>query len=288
MDPATAQPTAAKPDLVCPQCGYDLRAIDSDRCPECGLPIDRQSMSVSRLPWAHRRQIGYIKAYWRTNLLAMFRIKKLAAEMERPVSYADSQRFRHVTVFLACIPLAVALAVPAVRDSFQSGPREVGSDLGRLLTDLVRLSSFFSIWLFLYMVSGVGSYFYHPRCLAVPLQNRAVALSYYTCAPLAWLWLPGALYFTAEIISDESWRDRSLQNSLTGGLIVCGTLTLIAIWALCWIRTSGLLKRTTHCGVGRDTLLAVYIPIAWLVCVVLAAAIPFVLYYISLIWLNVR
>ena len=31
-------------DLFCPNCGYNLRGIDSERCPECGVVIDREAM----------------------------------------------------------------------------------------------------------------------------------------------------------------------------------------------------------------------------------------------------
>src|SRR5688500_6888706 len=83
-------------DLFCPGCGYDLRAIDSGRCPECGLPVDRTA-GVSRIPWAHRRRIGWARAYSRTVWLATFRTRKLAAEVERPVDYRAAQQFRLVT-----------------------------------------------------------------------------------------------------------------------------------------------------------------------------------------------
>src|SRR4051812_12709994 len=49
---------AAQLDLHCPQCGYNLRGIDSDVCPECGLAIDRVAFAQSQLPWSHRRRIG--------------------------------------------------------------------------------------------------------------------------------------------------------------------------------------------------------------------------------------
>jgi predicted RNA-binding Zn-ribbon protein involved in translation (DUF1610 family) len=73
--------------LICPECGYDLRSINSQRCPECGLAIDRATMSVSHLPWSHRQSIGRVRAYWRTNVLVILRPKRLAEEIARPVSF---------------------------------------------------------------------------------------------------------------------------------------------------------------------------------------------------------
>ena len=51
---------------ICPACGYDLRATTSDHCSECGLAIDRDALQQSAIPWAHRRQIGRVRAYLKT------------------------------------------------------------------------------------------------------------------------------------------------------------------------------------------------------------------------------
>ncbi len=52
-------------DLYCPQCGYNLRGIPEDRCPECGFGYDRgaiRSESISEAfnrYAASRNTIGY-------------------------------------------------------------------------------------------------------------------------------------------------------------------------------------------------------------------------------------
>ena len=48
------QPYVVTERAICAACGYDLRGIDSDRCPECGKTIDRTSEppnSPSGLYW---------------------------------------------------------------------------------------------------------------------------------------------------------------------------------------------------------------------------------------------
>src|SRR3954466_6785156 len=111
---AVPQPTQASDvaeTLYCPDCNYDLRGIgEADRCPECGLAIDRDELATSRIPWVHRHRIGRFRAYWRTVWLAMVRTKSLGREVHRPVAYADAQRFRVVTCLLACAVPAVTLA----------------------------------------------------------------------------------------------------------------------------------------------------------------------------------
>src|SRR5690349_18858272 len=91
-DASSTESVEAESDLYCAQCGYHLRGITSDRCPECGLPIDHEL--TSRIPWVYRRHIGRVRAYLRTVRLATLNAKLLAAEVARPVSYSDAQRFR--------------------------------------------------------------------------------------------------------------------------------------------------------------------------------------------------
>ena len=35
-DPSASTASSSADDLYCPDCGYNLRGITSDRCPECG------------------------------------------------------------------------------------------------------------------------------------------------------------------------------------------------------------------------------------------------------------
>src|SRR5437763_7142118 len=182
------QPTIAQA-LPCPHCGYDLRAIASERCPECGEPIDRDAARRSQIPWTHRRQIGWWRAYWRTVALVLAHPKKLAAEIARPVSYRDAQVFRWVTIFMAAIPSALVMAA-----WWRSAdPWERSRAFGRLLPIDSRMlwfpdlpDDFQGILIvasaaitMLITVTGAQSYFFHPRSLSVAMQNRAIALSYY-------------------------------------------------------------------------------------------------------------
>src|SRR5690349_14795558 len=73
-------------EIFCPECGYDLRSIDSARCPECGTQWDRTQLARSRLPWAARATIGRGRAYARTVWLAIVRPRRVADEVARPVS----------------------------------------------------------------------------------------------------------------------------------------------------------------------------------------------------------
>src|SRR5439155_13935145 len=97
--------------LYCPECGYDLRGIESPRCPECGQSIDRATLAESRIPWVHRHEIGRFRAYWRTLWLATLRPKRIATDIAAPAHPRDAELFRRLTVLIAALPLCAAAVV---------------------------------------------------------------------------------------------------------------------------------------------------------------------------------
>lgn len=290
MAETTIAPVEGAIALMCPECGYDLRGISSEQCPECGQKIDRASMSVSRIPWTHRQAIGRFRAYRRTNLLVIFRPRRLAEEVARPVSFADAQSFRHITVWLAALPILPALLVTLIVnwDAAFSGIHRPAARLGWFLEAGCFLLLALAIWLALLMISGIGSYFFHPRSLPVALQNRAIALSYYTCAPLAWLWLPTALFGIACAIASQEWGQYGVGDELALVTALTGAGLLLLILLTCWMRTTGLMRKLTHCGPGWATVMALYLPFAWALCVALALSLPAALLYVSLVVLSFR
>src|SRR5207302_780769 len=123
--------------------------------------------------------------------------------------------------------------------------------------------------------------------LPVVRQNRAVALSYYACAPLAWLWVPAAILgFIALLISpqDESRRAERLAIAV---LLVEFSL-LVAIVLVTWFRAAMLLRHTTHCGSRRTATLLLFLPLSWGLLFGLCAVIPLMLLYLSLVVLSFR
>ncbi|MFW6058614.1 MAG: hypothetical protein ACODAQ_00445 [Phycisphaeraceae bacterium] len=47
--------------LTCPSCGYDLRGLTAQRCPECGEPFDPRTLQPVP-PWGRRPIVGGIGA----------------------------------------------------------------------------------------------------------------------------------------------------------------------------------------------------------------------------------
>jgi hypothetical protein len=248
-DPAPAAPTADQPlatALFCPGCGYDLRGIAaSDRCPECGLAIDRSAGGVSRIPWAHRRRVGRVRAYWATVRLATFRPRQLVEELNRPVRYADAQRFRIVTVALASLgPIAFLLA-PMVAGEWPE-PADAGAmfnvgfygratgpnalDLGLPWFAGARLYPVLplAVVLLFVLVTGVGSYWFAPRSLDVRQQNRAIALSYYALLPLVAI-VVGLQVLAAAALGENSDLGFKLLMVLVATCIAATVLILFTL-----------------------------------------------------------
>jgi hypothetical protein len=180
------EPSDGSETHLCPECGYNLRGIESARCPECGLAIDLAAMARSRIPWSHRRQIGRVRAYWRTLWLSIFDVRKLSADMDRPVSYADAQRFRWVTILLMFLPPVIGGGIWMAQASDGEIHDLSVTGLG-LPVSLVSWGGplvVLGFLLFLVAITGIPSYFFHPKRLPVVQQNKAIALTYYASAAL--------------------------------------------------------------------------------------------------------
>src|SRR5215468_1275370 len=92
-----APPT--EPELLCGACGYNLRGVPSNRCPECGREFDPNYLIANLIPWEQRRYVGRFRAFWHTAWIASFQPRRLAAYMDRPIN-AGSARLFHLWVIL--------------------------------------------------------------------------------------------------------------------------------------------------------------------------------------------
>lgn len=300
-DPQMTPPIPAADDLFCLSCGYELRGIDSERCPECGRAIDRTQGS-SRIPWLHRRRLGRVRAYWRTTRLALSPAR-LSEEMGHPVDLKQAKRFRLVTVMLAFLPL---LALIGVCYGLMTWPRRplqarVAGPLGPIVTSVAPasgagllaeiaclLSVAIAVWLLLMAIAGIPSYFFDPPELPVARQDRAIVLSYYTCAPLACLGLPVAFFIAWILIRVSSGASTGVRaRVLVMLLVLCGA-SLIGLTLLRWSLAVLLLRRTTHCRTGRAVAMVLVLPLAEIALAVAVALIPLGVLLIAVMMLSLR
>lgn len=285
INPPAPQATASA-DLFCPECGYNLRGIESVRCPECGTGFDRATLSVTRIPWSHRRTIGWFKAYWRTVFCVVFRTGRFAREASRPVSYRDARLFRWITLVHLYVPAIILLGflwsidfgkppappapgipLPIDLSAFRNlmDHRQEQKVIGSLYELAAPPTLWLAVGLFLLTATGVGSYFFHPQYLPVAQQDRAVAISQYACAALAFMPL-GAVS-----LGISAWWDWRAPGGMRYGqitplemlLFTCNGLFLYGPLILWWLDSLLLLRRTTLCGAGRVLAMGVALPVFW-------------------------
>lgn len=297
-------------ELLCPQCGYDLRGIASERCPECGAAVDRDSVA-SRLPWTFRGN-GRVRAYAATVRLVTLRPKLLTAELARPVAYRDARRFWVVTSTILSLPtlaMATLLVLAAVEnkggrgfDGFITIPQA-----WQRMIVWDGYAPLVSGWMFTPLTAGfvIAATFASGRVLpwlvnrpALPPSRRAraVALAHYVVGTMAW-WPLGLLIAALAARATyavggppmRAWytlgeridaADRAIIVFALGLLVSTGGTLLLTV-----VRAAGLYRAVHHGGVGRWLAGATLVPLGvagvwafWL------SAVPWTIGLIWLLW----
>ncbi len=255
-------------ERFCPSCGYSLRGIESPRCPECGFELPPPG-EHSVIPWSYRARLGRLRALRRTVRLVTFRNREFCAAMLNPVSYRDAQRFRGACVIIASLSLLWVFGIAAgFSRTTQDSIKETGWP--------VYLAEVVGAIAVLFVVTGLPSYFFHPRCLSIESQNRALALSYYSAAPLYGSPL-------AALLVAGGFLTGLADRQLGALLVMLGTTVAAVLIAVWWFN----LVRIAHRVLRRKRLTAVVAlltPLLWLIAVpLIALGIPWLVFYIEVI-----
>jgi hypothetical protein len=190
----SAMTAALSESFYCHGCAYDLRGLTSNRCPECGMVIDRSSAGI--IAWEKRAKIGRVRAFVRTAVAATFTPIHFARAATGSVDVRSAKRFRWVAclVFTALFSLIFLFEVwdHGGIDALRLVDEDYRNSVGKFWEPLFVWQSGAMLWPTLpaglliatILATGIAHWFYTSRLEPVP-ANRAMALGYY-------LWLPFA------------------------------------------------------------------------------------------------
>lgn len=281
-DPYTHQSSDGD-ELYCPACGYDLRHTRDPRCPECGNPFDRTILSISRIPWVHRRELGRVRAGWRTIKLVLFSPGKLAEEVALPVSWPDAGRFRWVMVWgVALLIGSVAAVLYQWFDVFSfrvnsdwiygtswgGGPSAVTPSEFPFVTLLTGPGVVLVVAVTAFASGASISWWLRVWFWAYgrDKRERAAALSTYLMAWWGVFAILAASDLTYEVLKTRIAGDKALWIG------VLSFLHIVVVVVFC-ARTSVCLKRSTRCSDWKTAIAAVGIPIGSLILIGISAMI---------------
>lgn len=270
-------------DLLCPACGYMLRGLTEYRCPECGRPFDPAKLAPDPIPWTQRKRLGWIRAYVQTVMWSTFRVRRLSEQVRHPVSYRDAQLFRWVTA-----AILYAICVWGTISSCCFGgtsplplvplPHNQAIDCWTLVT--MHLAALLT----LAAATALPSYFFHPRRIGIEQQNRCIALSYYTCGPVAWT---PVVYPLGFVIGRCTASLTSAHADVVAGILIAG---LLAAELLLWWR--GLVHLSKYAAARQTTgviMVGTIGPLLWVTIVVLVfSATKLVSTLLGLVYYSLR
>lgn len=273
----------------CPFCMYDLRGLSGASCPECGGALDREQAGRSSLPWLHRAGglWARLRAFFGTCVFVTFRQKRFYAEMVRPVDLKAALRFRSQVVLFSFFALVLPFFAAYLFDAglvrkdlydWVDALEGLRRDNAAMWVGLLSYGAL-ALWLYLVGLTGLHTYWFHPKSMPVAMQDRALALSYYAWAPLAWLVVPSLLGVGVVLLMAlaESFGALRKEIQTVGWIVVLAAFVLIAVvFAMVvsnlvrlahrlarrtWVGTLGMLGVTWFGAIGLGAVLFVGLPL---------------------------
>jgi hypothetical protein len=255
----------AEYDVFCEGCGYSLAGIVAERCPECGRPYDASELPFARIPWLHRRRIGWVKAYCATVLMVIFRTRRFARELCRPVriSLPDARKFRRVTLRLAVLSLAAGVAGALLLTNNPPVwllPTHVLIRLG-----LTFVFGIVAAMVLLALATDMPVFIW--RGLPGRPPHELAPIHYYAAAPLALIPLACALAFATVV---AGWFNLPAVVVFIG--VGASALLVIVLVLMLWGLPLVLMREATGCSLWRMWALLLYLPLHWLIVAVMVGA----------------
>lgn len=295
--------------LYCPSCMYDLRGLSGDACPECGFELGEDSAARSSIPWSYRKVFNQplllLTTAWRT----LRHPRRFCMALARPVERRDALAFRRMVVAVVWLVVAVCWSLAVWHDaslyleldfwedevawlSDYEEHLEALADLGpNLVWFNVGFGVLFGVWL--YLVTGVQTYFAHRRGPSDELDQRAASLAYYACAPILLMVVPALVMLASGYMFEfaeesEYTAQGNFFLAAADAMFMASWLLVLLVAGLClWsgVRFAGVLSGG---GLGRQLIIAALLPLCWLgLSVLVFGVIPGILLLIYFVFATV-
>ena len=260
--------------LICPGCGYDLRAAVGGRCSECGLVVDPAALRASGFPWAHRRAVGRVRAYVETAWLVTIGSRRIAYEAARPQEAGDGRSFRRVTACLVAVALLVGFGLVVFlgggRAAFAARPEAFrGTNIPNMwLQDVVvPWSAGATLWPVIpvmlvglaFHLTGVQRRLFRLRGHPPRQRERARAIADYASAPMLLLLAAVVWWCAVEYI----WRRRQYPRTWMDYYLVPVWVLLAVTVFLSILRIMQWSMRVRHAGAERAVIDVPYLVALW-------------------------
>jgi len=227
------------------------------------------------IDWEVRKYEGLLLTYCRTVWLALRRWGRLDAEAYTYVTMRAGKRFRSFTVLVVLLALVLSQLVMGLYLHEQM-LRQGGQDAAWAIYVGIAVG-LVGTWIGLMMMSGAVAWFSCPKRFDTERQDRAIALSYYTCAPMALIVLvPVLLGAMLALLPPHAkgWAMRIFGAFLLA-LVVCWyTIALRAVYFL------------AGRSAPRTAVMAALLPIIWAAQIAIIALVPAGLAMWWVMWLS--
>ena len=264
-------------ELRCLSCGYDLRATESGRCPECGSVFDRAQMSRSQVAWENRREMGRLRAWVRRVWQGTFRVREIGDSMSAAVDWYAARRFWLINVMVVYVPMALLLTMGwfilheewAKQANFDimfmfSTPMWIMEIIKPLVGGLTTQGvGWVAVLAFLLCGSGGQSYLFQMTPLSRESQNRAAVLGLYMSgASLGGALIIGLGIALPMVLMGMVWLAWAMDIFVAAMTPIGLAVLFITSWLGAW----RLYRRITHAGLLRSMVVGLVIFLWWVLC----------------------